>query len=137
MAIVVVVDRGGADAEFLRPQQASFLRDVGECTVAVVVKKMALAVGSEKKIVVAIVVVVADGHAHSKYFHVQSCLVSYVGEGAVMIVVIELGRGVLLNVARPIHSVHTANIRPAVVGVVNEGHTRPHGFRQEFLTEGA
>src|SRR5260370_21917960 len=98
---------------------------------------MGLAGGSEKKIVVAIVVVVADGHANSKYFHVQSCIVSYVGEGAVMIVVIELGRGVLLNVARPIHAVHKKNVRPAVVVVVNESHTRPHGFRQEFLAEGA
>ncbi len=53
-----------------------------------------------------------------------------------MIVVIELGRGVLLNVAGPVHAIHEKNIRPAVVVIVDEGHTRPHGFRQEFLPEG-
>jgi len=75
MPVLVVVNPRGAGAEFFRPEQARFLRDVRESAVAVVVKKAALAVGSDKKIIVAIVVVVTHGYAHSKHLHVQACLV--------------------------------------------------------------
>ena len=112
------------------------MRDVGERAVAVVVKKVALAVGGDEKIVVAVVVVVADGHSHSKHLDVESRFVRYVGERAVVIVVIELGRRVLLNVAGPVHAIHEKNVRPAVVVIVNEGHTGSHGFGKKFLSEG-
>src|SRR5256885_914046 len=79
----------------------------------------------------------SDLHAHSKHLHVQSRLVGYVGEGAVMIVVIELRRRVLLKVAGPVHAIHEKNVRPAVVVVVNEGHTWSHGFGEKFLSESA
>ena len=100
-------------------------------------KKAALAVGSDKKIVVSVVVVVAHGHAHSKHVRVQSRLVRYLRERAVMIVVIKLGGRVFLNVAGPVHVVHKKNIRPAVVVVVDEGYTRSHGFGEKFLSESA
>ncbi len=61
----------------------------------------------------------------------------YVRERAVMIVVIELGRRVFLNVARPVHAVYKKNVRPAVVVVVNEGHSRPHCLGEKFLPESA
>jgi len=113
------------------------LRDVCKSAVAVVVKKVVLAVGSHKKIIEAVVVEVADGNAHSKHFHVQARFVSHVHERAVMLVVIELGRRVFLDVAGPVHAIHKKNIRPAVIVVINEGHTRSHGFGKIFLPEGA
>src|SRR6266849_3163674 len=58
-------------------------------------------------------------------------------ERAVMIVAIQLRRGMFLNVARPVHPVDEENVRPAVVVIVNEGHARAHRFGQEFLPEGA
>ena len=137
MAVLVVVNPCGAGAEFLWPQQPRLLCDICESAVAVVVKKVTLAVGSNKKIVVAIVVVVPDRHPHSKHIDVQSRLVGCVRERAVMIVVIELGRRVLLNVPGPVHAVHEKNVWPAVIVVVNDGHTRSHGFGKKFLPEGA
>ena len=137
MSVFVVVDPRRAGAEFLGPQQARFLRDIGESAVAVVVKKVVLPVCGDEKIVVAVVVVVPDRHAHPKHLHVQSRPVRYVRERAVMIVVIELGRRVFLNVAGPVHAVHKKNVRPAVVVVVNKGHSRPHCFGEKFLPESA
>src|SRR6267154_2543155 len=92
---------------------------------------MALAVGSDEK------VVVADGNTQSKHLDVEPGLMGYVGEGAVMIVVIELGRGVLLGVAGPVHAVYKKNVRPAVIVVIDESDAGSHGFRQEFLAERA
>ncbi len=100
-------------------------------------KKVALAVGGNKEIVVAVVVEVADGHTHAKHFHLQARFVSHVRERAVMIVVIELGRRAFLDVAGPVHAVHEKNVWPAVIVVVNDGHTRSHGFGKKFLPEGA
>jgi len=40
-------------------------------------------------------------------------------------------------VAGPVHAVHKKNVRPAVIVVINEGHTRSHGFGKKFLPEGA
>src|SRR6266704_981446 len=137
MAVFVVVNPGGAGAEFLRTEQTCFLRDIREGAVAIVAKKVALAVRSDEKIVVTVVVVVPHGHAHPEQLDVKSSFVCHVGEGAVMIVAIELGSGVLLNVAGPVHAIDKKNVRPAIVVVVNESHTRAHGFWQEFLPEGA
>src|ERR1700737_2162857 len=120
MSILVVVNPRGAGAEFLGPQEAGFLRDIRESAVAVVVKKVALAVGSDKKIVIAVVVVVTNRYAHSEHFDVEPSFVRHVGERTVMIVVIELGRGVLLNVAGPVHAIYEKHVRPAVVVIVDE-----------------
>src|SRR6266404_3295350 len=98
---------------------------------------MALPVRSDEKIVKPVVIVVTHGHAHPEHLNVESCFVSYVSESAVMIVVIESGGRVFLDMAGPVHAVHKKNVRPAVVVVVDEGHARSHGFRQEFLPEGA
>src|SRR5689334_25417443 len=106
MAVLVVVDPSGAGTEFLGSEQARFLRDIGERAVAIVMKKVALAVGGDEKIVEAVVVVVADSHAQSKHLDVEPGFVGYVGKGAVVIVVIELRSGMLLDVAGPVHSVY-------------------------------
>src|SRR5271157_785092 len=37
---------------------------------------------------------------------------------------------------RPVHSIHNEDVGPAIVVVINKGHTRTHRFRQIFLTEG-
>src|SRR5258708_6881024 len=96
---------------------------------------MALPVSNNEKIVEAVVVIVADSHSHSHHFDVESCSVRHISERAVVIVVIKLGRRMLQNMAGPVHAVRQKNVRPAVVVIVNKGHARSHGFRQEFLPE--
>src|SRR6266481_9424006 len=98
---------------------------------------MALPVRSNEKIVEAVVVIVADSPSHSHHFDVESHFVRHVGERAVMIVVIKLGRRMLQNMAGPVRAVHQKNVRPAVVVIVNKGHARSHRFRKEFLPESA
>ena len=137
MPVFVVVDPGGAGAEFLRPQQSRFLRHIGERAVAIVVKQMALPVSGDKKIVIAIIVIVAHRHAHPEEFDVEPRLVRHIGECAVMIVMIELRRRVFLLVPGPVHSVNQENVRPAVVVVIDEGHARSHRLGKIFLTERA
>src|SRR2546430_3874540 len=51
-----------------RSQQSRFLRHIGERAVAIVVKQMALPVSGDKKIVIAIIVIVAHRHAHPEEF---------------------------------------------------------------------
>ena len=54
---------------------------------------MALADGGNEDVVEAIVVVVADGDAESEERNVEAGLARHVGEGAVVIVVVELQSG--------------------------------------------
>ena len=137
MAIFVVIHPGGAGAEFVRALQSRFLRHIGKCAVAIVVKQMALSVGGDKEVIVAIVIVIADSHAHAVQLHVQTSFVGHIGERAIVIVVIELECRVLANVAGPAHAVDEENVGPAVVVVIDEGDARAHRFREIFFAEGA
>src|SRR5206468_3988643 len=65
VAILVVVHPSGAGAEFFWSEQSCSLRDIGERAVAIVMKKAALADGSDEKIVVAFVVVINERSAGS------------------------------------------------------------------------
>src|SRR6266481_5655046 len=98
---------------------------------------MILGVCGDEEIVEAVVVVIPHGHAHSEHLNVEASIVRHVREGAVMIIVVELGCRVFLNVAGPVHPVDEENVRPAVVVVVNESNARPHSLRQEFLSKSA
>ncbi len=75
------------------PQSPGGFGHVGESAVAVVVEEMALADGGNENIVEAVVVVVADRDAHSKERNAEAGLARHVGEGPVVIVVVELHRG--------------------------------------------
>ena len=90
VAVFVIIHPGGAGAESFRGLQSRFLRHVGEGAVAIVVKQMILPVGSDEQVVIAVVIVIADGHAHAIELDVQTGFSRRVGERAVVIVVIEL-----------------------------------------------
>ena len=72
------------------PHKPGGLGYIGESSVAVVVEEMALADGSNKDVVEAVVVVIADRDAHAEERDVQSGFARHVREGAVAIVVVEL-----------------------------------------------
>src|SRR5258707_2482836 len=81
------------------------------------------------------VVLVGDGNGNAVHLHVEPSFVRYVGERSVMIVVIELGRGVFLRVTGPVHAVYQENIWPAVVVVIDESDAGAERLGQEFLPE--
>ena len=111
--------------------EARLLADVGEGAVAVVVIENRPAVGGDEEVGKAVVVVVADGHAHAEGPAGDAGLLGDVGERAVAIVLVErvadrlLG---LVEIARA--AVDQVDVHPAVVVVVEEGAARSHGLRQ-------
>ena len=93
--------------------------------------------GGDVDVVVAVVVVVADGAAHAVHLDVEAGLTRYVGKSSVVVVVVERGVGLARAVAGPVHGIDEENVLPAVVVVVDEADAAAHGFRQIFLAEGA
>src|SRR5882762_9928103 len=111
--------------------------DLGECSVAVVVKEATLSERGYEEVVEAVVVIVTDCYAHAIHFHIEVGFVGYVSECSIVIVVIKLRSGVLLLMTRPVHPIDQKNVGPAIAVVVDESDTRAERFRQEFLSERA
>jgi len=88
------------------------------------VKETALTYGGNEYVVIAIVVVVADGDAHAIHADCQSRLLRNIGKGSVAIVVIELQRRGTLGSPRPVFTVCEQNVGPSVVVVIDEGNPR-------------
>ena len=98
---------------------------------------MILSKCGDENIVKAIVIVIADGHAHSVELDGEACLRGDVGERAVVIIVIERGMRDVAMMLGPIRAVHEKKILPTVVVVIDERHAGAHRFRQIFLAERA
>src|SRR5208337_980016 len=87
VAIVIEPQRGGAES-IVSAQMASF-GDIGKAAVSVVLKQPALSYSRNKKVREAIVVEIADGHAHPVHFDIETRAAGDVGECAVAIVAVE------------------------------------------------
>ena len=75
--------------------QPGLLGDVDEVAAAVVLEQAVLPDGGDQDIGKAVVVVVADGHAHAVHFDGKSGALGDVGEGAVAVVAVEPHGGAL------------------------------------------
>src|SRR5208283_4129074 len=106
-------------------------------SLAGIVEQPVLAYTGDENVREAVVVIVADSHAHAVHLNVESGAGSNVGEGSVSVVVIQPQRGVPLLVAGPIHSVDEENVLPAVAVVIEEGTAGTHGFGKKFSSKGA
>src|SRR5262249_4232921 len=91
-SVAVVIDPGCACAELLHTCNARSLRNIRESAITVVVKESALTDCSDENVVVAIVVVVANGDSHSVHADRQSGFLGDVCKRTVAIVVVELQR---------------------------------------------
>ena len=98
---------------------------------------MALPHASNENIWKAVVVVIADGHAHAIHLDIETGGFGDIAKRSVAIVAIQLHGGSLALVARPVHRVHEQNVLPAVRVVIQEGATGAQRFRQEFAAIGA
>ena len=95
-------------------------------------------IGRDVEIGVAVVVVVADGHALAVERLVEPGLLGDVLEVSLAVVAIEgLGRRRLDLVAGPVRRVDEEQVLVAVAVVVEEGDARAHRLGQELLAEGA
>ena len=136
-AIAVVIEPQGGRAEGASAAQSGGLGNVDERAAAVVLKEAVLPHAGDQDIGEAVVVVIADRHAHAVHLHLQPGVLGHVGERAVAIVAIELQGAALALVARPIHAVHQQDVLPAVAIVIQKRAARPHGFGQILGAEGA
>src|SRR5260370_41722691 len=88
----------------------------------------------------AVVIVIADGHAHSVHLDVEACAARHVRESAVAVVTIELQSGSLTFartgrsecVTRPVHAVHKKDVLPAIAVVVEKRAARAQRFRKQL-----
>ena len=78
-------------------------RDIGELSIAEIAKQVARTDGCYVDVIAAIVVEVAHRTAHAVHLDVQAGAVGYIGEGAVVVVVIERRRGSAGLVLGPVH----------------------------------
>ena len=114
----------------LRPPSPAFSVTSMKSAAAVVLEEAVLPDRGDQQVGKAVVVVVADGHAHAVHFHRQAGALGDVGEGAVAVVAVEPHGGALAAMAGPVHAVDQQNIQPAIGIVIEEGAARAHGFRQ-------
>ena len=136
-AVAIVIHPGCAGRELVRAPHSRGLGDVGERAVAVVVKKVTLAQCGDEDVVKPVVVVVSHGNSEAKHGDSQACLARNVGKRAVTVVVVELERGrPAVRVSGKVVAVDQNDVGIAIVVVVDERATRPHGFRQPLLSEG-
>ena len=133
-AVAVIVREGGAGA----PPGVSNprgLRDVGERAIAVVAIQCVAAVIADVKVRPAIVVVVAGSNTHAPAISRNTRRLGDVSERAITVISIEGVRHgpFALHQVLPSSGVHKVKIRPAVLVVVDPGHTAAEGLRQIFL----
>ena len=91
-AVAIVIDPRRAGAELVRSPHPCRLRDVRERAVPVVVEEVALAKGGNEHVVKAVIVVITYRHAHSVHRNRQPGFRGHIGEGPVVVVVIQLQR---------------------------------------------
>src|SRR5947208_2135158 len=127
-AVAVVIKPQSGSAEALMSEEAAGTRGVHKSSFAGVAKEPALADASDEDVGEAIVVVIADGHAHSVELDIEARAARYVGECAVAIVAVKPKSGTLSFVAWPVHSVDQKDVLPAVVVVVEECAARAQGL---------
>src|SRR5262249_45790652 len=92
--------------------------------------------GGEVKIVVAVVVVVADRTSETIGFDRQTRLLGHLGESAVMVVVVKRRKRFgSRGMPRPVHGIEEEKILPPVIVIVDKTNPAAHRFGEIFLTE--
>src|SRR5689334_7310867 len=90
MAVIVVIEPGGAGCPSAGICHPRALSDVSEGAVSIVVVQNAPAISKNKQVREAIIVVIPDGHAHAKQaFRSYACFLRNVAESAVAIVAVQ------------------------------------------------
>ena len=113
---------------------ARFGGDVRECSVAVVVIEDVAAEAGDVKIGPAVVIVVADRTAHGQAGFGQPRFLGHVGEGAVVIVVVENTQcGLAFQSHVDGRRIGEIDVGPTVAIVVKDDHAASHRFEDVLL----
>ena len=133
IAVIVDVEEGRAGQPAVGPLGVGRGGDVVEVPLAVVAKQVAAADRRDVEIRVAVVVIIAHGHALAVEGLVEPGFLGDVLEVSLAVVAVEglRGRGLDL-VAGPVRRVDEEQVLVAVAVVVEEGDARAHGFGQEL-----
>ncbi len=91
---------------------------------------MAAADCGDVDVVVAVVVEVAHRATHAIHFNIEPGLARYIGECAVVIVVVERGVRFPCCVTGPVHRIDEEDVGPAVIVVIDDADAAAHGFGQ-------
>ena len=113
---------------------------LSELSVSLVVKQMIATHRRDKQVIPPIVVVVANGHAHTVATQLEAGTGRDIGEATFAVVVIQRHRGrlsALRNVPGPPGRVDEEQIGRAVVVEVKESNPATHGFREQFVAVSA
>jgi alkanesulfonate monooxygenase SsuD/methylene tetrahydromethanopterin reductase-like flavin-dependent oxidoreductase (luciferase family) len=116
---VVVVEPGGAGGKGW-VTNTGFLRHVAEFAAALVAEEVVGAERGDVDVLVPVVVVVGDGHAHAVDLNTEACFFGDVRERTVFVVAVEGGSHLLARGWLPGLAVNEQNIGPAVVVVIEE-----------------
>jgi hypothetical protein len=88
-------------------------------------------------IVMAVVIVVANGAPEAIKLRCESRFLGYVGKRTVLVIVIERWIGVSGPMPGPIPGVNEEDVLPSIAVVIDHADTATHSLRQILLTEGA
>jgi hypothetical protein len=135
MAIAVVVEERAAGVPpRLRLRQPRMRGHIGECAIAIVTKERVLSVVADKKIVEAIVVVVAHAAGLPPSAPREAGSGRHIGERAVAVVLEEMAGGFRLfcEALQP-PAVDQKDVQPAIVVIVVKRHAAAGSFEKIFV----
>src|SRR5437762_125557 len=114
---------------------AGFLRSISKRSIVIVVIETVLSVVGNVDVRPAIIVVIAHSHAESPSLIRHAGFGSYIGEGAVMIVVQEhsAGSGLLPFQRSKRGPIEQVDVQPAVIVIINQSYARTRGLEDSRL----
>src|ERR1700676_4620301 len=135
LAIAIVIDKSATGAPGLaRTGYTGFSAHITEGTVAIVVVKNIFSVVGDVQVVESVVVVVANASSLTPTRMTQAGLFGDIGEGAVVIIVVQVAGRRVRSVKRIERgSIDDENVRPAVIFVVKYRHAGASGFDDVFF----
>src|SRR5260221_188858 len=135
IAVVVVIEPGGAGGPAAFVGDTSFCGDIGEGTVAVVVIKDGAVVAGDVEVGKAVVIVIGDGDSLAVViFRGDAGLIGDIGECSVTVVVIERGTERVIGLVKIGGAgLDEIEVHEAVLIVVESGDAGAHGFKIELF----
>ena len=133
VAVIIEPESGGAEPEAF-PQPAG-VGHIHKRSLAGIVEEPVLPHAGDQDVGKSVIVIIANGDAHSVHFHVQPDAGSDVGKCTVPVVAVEPQRGAPLLVAGPIHPIDQKDVLPAVAVIVEKGAAGTQCLRKELAAK--